>query len=90
MGLKNWFFSKIYSDNKKIKQNVFGIIAKLDELDSKFSEYLHNLKFDENSKSEKLIEQKEFIKNKIILIEKNLEQIRINLFNNNKKKNYVI
>ena len=81
MGLKNWFFSKIYYDNKKIKQNVLGIISRLDEFDSRLCEYLHNLKFDENSKIEKLIEQKEFIENKIILIDKNLEQIKIDLFN---------
>ena len=81
MGLRNWFFSKIYYDNKKIKQNVLGIISRLDEFDSRLCEYLHNLKFDENSKIEKLIEQKEFIENKIILIDKNLEQIKIDLFN---------
>lgn len=66
MGFRNWFFSKIYSDNKKIKQNVFGIITRLNEFDSKLCKYLHNLKFDENNK-----------------IEKNLEQIKINLHNNN-------
>lgn len=66
MGFRNWFFSKIYSDNKKIKQNVFGIITRLNEFDSRLCEYLHNLKFDEISK-----------------IEKNLEQIKINLLNNN-------
>lgn len=81
MGLRNWFFSKIYYDNKKIKQNVLGIISRLDEFDSRLCEYLHYLKFDENSKIEKLIEQKEFIENKIILIDKNLEQIKIDLFN---------
>ena len=38
MGLRNWLFSKIYSDNKKIRKDVFRIIARLDESDSRLSE----------------------------------------------------
>ncbi|OCG36721.1 hypothetical protein [Gilliamella sp. Gris1-4] len=75
MGFRNWFFSKIYTDNKKVKHQVLDINCKLDELNQKISsitEYFHFLEKDE--KHNELLQRIVFLEEKLELIHRLIEK----------------
>lgn len=64
MGLKNWIFSKIYSDNKKIRNQITQLEA-----------LIHYISKDTNERIQELIEQKFLLETKISHLERILNSI---------------
>lgn len=58
MGFRNWLFSKIYSDNKKIKHQI-----------TQLEEYIHFISKDTNERIQELTEQKFLLETKISHLE---------------------
>lgn len=64
MGLKNWIFSKIYSDNKKIRNQITQLEA-----------LIHYISKDTNERIQELTEQKFLLETKISHLERILNSI---------------
>lgn len=82
MGLRNWFFSKIYGDNKKIKLQVYNINTKLDEFNLKLSslvETINSINKNTNQKMYELTEQNVQLENRINHLEVILDSISNNI-----------
>ncbi|WP_085247733.1 hypothetical protein [Gilliamella mensalis] len=81
MGFRNWFFSKIYVDNKKIKHGVLETNAKLDRYSLQLSDFIENfysIKKDENEKINQLLQHKFFLECKIKELEEKLDLVSNN------------